>query len=100
LLLDLGLHLGLEEGDAVAAGRPQAVAYRMAACIVDLLEVVEVDEEQRADLPAAVRCDQRMLNAADQQAPVRQPGEGVEASRSVRVFSACLRSVMPVLAPV
>jgi hypothetical protein len=73
----------------------QAVAHRVAACVVDLLEVVEVDEEQRADLPAALRCAQRLLYAVDQQAPVRQPGEGVEVGQPVCVLLGCSRATAP-----
>src|SRR5690606_2397906 len=48
--------------------------------VVDGLEVVEIEEEER-EVAAAVRSPDRLLEAVKQQAAVGQPGEGVDEGK-------------------
>lgn len=57
--------------------RQQLVAGVVAAGVVELLEVVEVDEQQRAAQALALAGLQRMLQPVQQQPAVRQVGQGV-----------------------
>ena len=82
-----------EPGGGVARGEPlgqparahaqQLVARGMAQRVVDLLEVVEVDEQDREALVLRVAGVQRVLEAVDEQGAVREPGEHV-VERAVR----------------
>ena len=49
----------------------------MAQCVIDGLEVVEVDVEQRAEMPALCASRQRYLQTIDQEAPVGEVGQAV-----------------------
>ncbi len=53
----------------------QGVADRVAEAVVDRLEVVEVDEQQRAEALLALLAVHRVLQPVEQQAPVRQAGQ-------------------------
>ena len=55
----------------------QLVAGRMAERVVDELEAVEVEVEQRDGLALAARAGERELEVLLQQRAVRQPGERV-----------------------
>ena len=55
----------------------QLVAGRVAEAVVDRLEVVEVEEQQGDVVAAAARPLERVLDAVQEQRPVRQPGERV-----------------------
>ena len=56
----------------------QAVADVVPLGVVERLEVIQVEDQQRAVDAAAVAGRQRVSQAVHQQAPVRQPGQGVE----------------------
>ena len=89
------VQVGEQEQEAVAArpgqqvGRPhrgleprgepadQLVAGAVAERVVDQLEVVDVELQQRDAGPRAARAGQRELEVLLQQRPVRQPGERV-----------------------
>jgi hypothetical protein len=65
-------------GDPLGEGDEQLVADGVAEAVVDLLELVEVEEQQRAAvLRLAAGTPQRLLDAVNEQRPVGQPGEGV-----------------------
>ena len=55
----------------------QLVARGVAERVVDVLEHVEVDEEDGGLGLRARRAGERVLEAVDEQQPVRQPGERV-----------------------
>ena len=63
----------------------QRVARGMAARVVDVLEVVEVDEHQRADRMVARRGGQQVADAVHQQAPVGQARQHVVEGQAVDV---------------
>ena len=79
-----------EAGDRVAVAHhlpetlgdrdEQLVAYLVAEVVVDRLEAVQVDEEQRDDTLAAVQARERLACAVHQQQPVGQLGERVVQS--------------------
>ena len=56
----------------------QLVAGGMAERVVDILEAIEVDQQQRRVVAQAARVVERALGAPDQLAPVGQAGQGVE----------------------
>jgi hypothetical protein len=67
----------------VQAGREleqQVVAGAVAQAVVDELEVVDVEEEDRHPGLAAVRLGQCDREAVDEERAVRQPGEGIVQS--------------------
>ena len=80
------LERALEHLVGVAHARAQAardlhqqlVAGAVAERVVDDLEAVEVDQQQRDLVAQAAAVLERALGAPDQLAPVRQPGQGVE----------------------
>ena len=104
----VGRHVGEQDGELVAAEPGDRVAARrrrsrsrladlaqqlvadvVAERVVDLLEAVEVDQEDR-DLVLRPRLGQRLVDAAAEQPPVRQGGEGV-----VEGLVLLLRRVLP-----
>ena len=56
----------------------QSVADRVAERVVDVLEAIEIDEEQRAALLPAGGIAQRLVERLAHQRAVRQAGEGIE----------------------
>ena len=56
----------------------------MAACVVDLLEVVQIHKQQGADLPRLAGTGHRLLRAVEQHAAVGQLRERVEIRQMVR----------------
>ena len=69
-LADAALHA---RGDLLE----QQVADLVAERVVDVLEAVEVDEQQRERLPAAARSDDALLEAVVEQHAVGQIGERI-----------------------
>jgi hypothetical protein len=70
-----GVHRA-ENGTQPARGLLQHhVARGVTLGVVDLLEVVEVDEEDRRVRARAGGLGERLVDAVDEQRPVRQPGE-------------------------
>ena len=65
----------------------QRIAHGVAARVVDLLEIVEINVEHRPHLGGVEGTVQGMLHAVKQHAPVGQAGEAVEVRQLVR---ACL----------
>ena len=63
----------------------QRVAGGMAARVIDVLEVVEVDEHQRTDFMVARRGGQQVGDAVHQQAPVGQARQHVVEGQAVDV---------------
>ncbi len=61
----------------------QAVPHVVAEGVVEVLEVVQVDEKQRAQLLVALAGGTGPLQAVQQQAPVRQPGQGIEEGQQL-----------------
>ena len=57
----------------------QAIAGRMAERVVDLLELIEVDEQQRRQVRPVVRIRELALDFVLEADPVGQPGQLVEA---------------------
>ena len=55
----------------------QLVAGCVTEAVVDRLEVVDIEEEQRQVGPVALRANERVLDAVGEQRAVRQTGEGV-----------------------
>ena len=81
--------------EASRNGDEQPVAAEMAVAVVDLLEAVEVDEQQRSDV---VACGprQRRVDEPGEGVPVRQPGQRivrrqVEEAQLVRLVRRDLR---------
>ena len=56
----------------------QHVADAVAPCVVDLLEIVEIDVNHRPHLRGFLSHMQRMLHAVEQHAPVGQTGQPIE----------------------
>ncbi len=68
-----------------AGDRPQdGVARLVSADVVDALEPVEVDDEQRERFPRASRARERLRDAVVQQVAVREPGERVAEGGALR----------------
>ena len=63
--------------EARRRGRQQLVSDVMAEAVVDQLEVVEVEEQDRGQRPLAAQARERVLEAVDEQHPVREPGQRV-----------------------
>lgn len=61
----------------------QLVSGLVAVGIVELLEVVEVDQQQRALVPATRTAAQGPLQAVEHQTPVGQPGQRIEEGELV-----------------
>jgi hypothetical protein len=66
----------------------------MAVGVVDGLETVEVDKQQRDLVAAALAMDNGLLHAILEQQPVGQAGEGSWWARKAILASAALRSLM------
>lgn len=56
----------------------------MPAGVVDLLEIVQIDEQQRPHLPRLARRGQGMVQAVQQHASVGQAGQPVKVGQLVR----------------
>ena len=74
-------------------GGQRLVAGGVAAAVVDGLEVVEVDEQQRKRSPAAFATHQGVAQAVAQEGEVAEAGEGVVEGRCESCSSSALRSV-------
>ena len=64
----------------------QLVADRMAERVVDFLEVVEVDQMDRRQLPGAARLTQHLFQAVAEQRAVGEPRQRVVARHVLRAF--------------
>lgn len=53
----------------------------MAACVIDLFEVVQIDEQQCTHPAGLVGHGQAMLQAVEQHAPVGQSGQCIEVGQ-------------------
>ena len=63
----------------------------MTQAVVDVLESVKVQKQQRQMLPLALRTLDRVVEAVEEQFAVRQPGEVVEVGQAVdALFAASL----------
>ena len=82
--LQPGEHVAVLEPVAQAPGHrlEQAVAELLAEGVVDALEAVEVDVQQRRDLVLPARALQLLLGAVLERGGVRQAGQAVEAGRA------------------
>jgi len=61
-----------------ACKRPKdCVAGTVTANVVDVLEAVQIDEDERERLPVSPRSSERLLDAIVEKHPVREPGERV-----------------------
>ncbi len=68
----------------------QFVADAVAQRVVDVLEVIEIEENQRQRLMAALRAAERVADAVLEQAAVRQPGERIEMREPLDMLLRCL----------
>lgn len=72
----------------------EQIAQGMPPAVIQLLEVVQIDKQQRPQLAAALAGGQRLAKAVEQQAAVRQPGQHVVERQPVDSSMAALRRVM------
>jgi hypothetical protein len=70
--------------------RSRRIADAVSARVVDALELVQVDEQQRTQLFAAPRCGQRLGEAVHEQSPIGQAGERIVVGQLRMSSSACL----------
>jgi hypothetical protein len=83
-------HAGREAGGDLDQ---ELVAHVVAQGVVEVFEVVQVDEQQRAVLARALAAEQQALQAVQQQAAVGQGREGVVERQAFDLLAARLRSV-------
>jgi hypothetical protein len=83
---EAGDGFGAAENPAQPAGDflDQRIAGEVAEAVVDVLEPVEVEQQDRHLLPVP-RADQRLVGGVVEQRPVRQPGEHVVVGEMVRL---------------
>jgi hypothetical protein len=70
-----GVHRAQQAAQSIAHDGQQPVARRVAARVVDLLEVVEIQEQHRELRPGPARALERDAQAVEEQSPIGQPGE-------------------------
>ena len=71
---------------ACRRGAQDAVTGGVAKRIVDVLEPVEVEEQQRQLLALAARADDRARQPFREQGPVREVGQGIEAGQVAQLL--------------
>ena len=69
--------LRTQAGDPPGDFDQQLVAHVVAGGLVEDLEVVEIDEQQRPFSPAARAAGERLLQTVEEQATVGQLGQGI-----------------------
>ena len=86
-----GVRLSDDRLEAPCDRAEHLVARLVSADVVDALEPVEVDDEERERLLGAPRARERLLDPVVEQRTVRQPGQRVAQGKSLRGLASARR---------